>query len=167
MHRDQLAETIEFSDLEAFEVGDFKPPYGPAAGRLSSGRKAFVIDPEGRLVIGHGHHLLSGGRGVGAAGQIVVDEGGVVSAINLNFSGHYRPPLTAEYARYTYGALIGHPLLTFAPGCPVTGRQGFSLDRLTLIVLEPEDLLADDGRLEYLLDDAGVDWTDADEADED
>lgn len=168
MRRDQLAETIELGDLEAFEIGDFKPAYSPADGRLSSGRKAFVIDPGGRLVIGHGHHLLSGGRAVGAAGQIVVDEGGVVTSINLNFSGHYRPRLTAEYARYTYAALIGHPLLSFDPDCPITGRQSFSLDGpLTLIVLEPDELIADDGRLEYQLDDAADDRSNDDATDDD
>jgi len=87
-----------------------------------------------------------------------VDDEGVVTTINLNFSGHYRPPLTAEYARYTYAVLIRHPLLVFAPNCPVTGRRQFSLDGpLTSIELSPDELTAYDGRLEYWLDDSGDD----------
>ena len=43
---------------------------------------------------------------------------GVVTEINLNFSGHYRPPLSAGYARYTYRSLVSHPLLTFRPRLP-------------------------------------------------
>ncbi|WP_337173604.1 hypothetical protein [Paludisphaera sp.] len=166
MKQDQLAEALDLDDRETFEVGDFKAAYGPADGRLSSGRKAFVVDPNGRLIVGHGHHLLSGGRPVGAAGQIYVDEEGVVTTINLNFSGHYRPPLTAEYARYTYTALIGHPLLSFTADCAINGRRNFSLEGpLTLIAVDPHDLLMDDGRLEYLLDADDV-WADDEEATE-
>jgi len=153
MKQDQLEHPIDYDERGAFEFGDFKPLYGPSDGRLSSGRKAFVVDPQGGLIIGYGHHLLSGGQPVGAAGQIYVDDHGVVTTINLNFSGHYRPPLSSEYARYTYAAIVGHPLLDIAPGCVVNARRQFDLDGpLESIELSPDELTEDDGRLEYLLD---------------
>jgi hypothetical protein len=123
IHRDQLIISLESDkDEEVFEVGPSKPRYSPKDRRLTSGKKAFVIDPQGWLIIGSGHHLISGGGEVGAAGQIVVEPSGVVSEINLNFSGHYRPPLDGDYARDTYRALAMHPLMSLSPDCVITGR---------------------------------------------
>ncbi len=151
--QDHLANPMDYDDHELIEAGPFMPPFSPADGRLTSGRKAFVFDFDGWLIVGQGHHLLSGGNPVGSAGQIYVDGDGVVTEINLNFSGHYRPPLSAGYARYTYRSLVSHPLLTFAPGCRISARKSFRLDmNLETMVFTADELLSDEPSLDYALD---------------
>src|SRR5207245_2516584 len=89
----------------------------------------------------------------GGAGQIIVDEESVVTTISLNFSGHYRPTLTAEYARYVYRAIRSHPLLTFAENCVITGRKSFDLNSdFEMVTFPAEELLSDSSGLEDQLD---------------
>ena len=79
IHKDQLIIALESGrDEDVFEVGAPRARYAPEHLRLPSGKKAFVIDPRGQLIIGSGHHLISGGGVVGAAGQIVVEPSGVI-----------------------------------------------------------------------------------------
>ena len=149
MHKDQSIIVLESGDEDTFEYGPPRPRYAPDQPRLTSGKKAFVIDGEGWLILGHGHHILSGGAEVGAAGQVVVEPSGVISEINLNFSGHYRPPLDGEYARYTYRALANHPLLTLSPDCRITGRRFDESDFHSInLKFSAEELLADDPALD-------------------
>ncbi len=167
MQLDHLNDPIDYDPNDPFEVGPFKPRYSPTDGPLTSGRKAFVFDDEGWVIVGFGHHLLSGGQKVGAAGQIYVDEGGEITEVNLNFSGHYRPPLDAQYARYAYRTLIGHPLLSFAPNCRISARKYFDLDRgLQNFSFTPSDLLSDDIKIEYQLGELDDDWWDSESDDE-
>lgn len=157
MHLDQLLDPLDYDtpprdDDDPFVAGDFEPRYCPADGSLGWGRKAFVLDQQGYLILGAGHQKLSGGQNVGAAGQLTIDGNGSVSKIHLNFSGHFRPPLTAQYARYVYSVLIKHPLLSIAPECEITARKVTGLAELSKpIPLDPDELLSDDGRLEDLL----------------
>jgi hypothetical protein len=75
---------------------------------------------------------------------LICDEGRV-EAIQLNFSGHYRPHLSPEYVRYIYRALRGHPLLEFNPAVEIRGRkfdeQSF---RSSVVKFSPEELEVDD-----------------------
>ena len=154
MHLDNEMEPIDFDARDLPELGEMRPPFSLEARPLNSGKKAFVIDSAGRLIVGYGHQILSGGNPVGSAGQIYVAEDGNVAEINLNFSEHFRPPLTAEYARYTYRSLIHHPLLRFSADCRISGRRFFGLDTcLDNISFLADELLADGPDLEILLDD--------------
>ncbi len=123
--------------------------------RMSCGKWAFVIDRDGWLIVGNGHHILSGGNPVGAAGQIIVEPSGVIGEVDLNFSGHYRPGLNGEYARYTFRAIDSHPLLILSPDCRVCGRkfQGLDLNapRLKFTI---EELTNDDPMLDLLIESA-------------
>ena len=149
MHEDQSIIALEAAGEETFEQGPPGPRYSPDQPRSTSGKKAFVIDREGWLIFGHGHHILSGGSEVGAAGQVVVEPSGVIGEINLNFSGHYRPPLDGDYARYTYRALAGHPLLTLSPDCRITGRRFDESDFHSInLKFSAEELLDDDTALD-------------------
>ena len=151
MHHDQQFDQMDFDD-NAFEYGDFRPPYSPTDNPLSSGRKAFVIDHNGRLIIGSGHQLLSGGNHVGAAGQFHVDDAGFISEVGLNFSGHYRPPLSAEYARYTYRSLFKHPLLTFSDRCHISARIFFDVNTgLNQVSFVHDELISDEFDLDSAL----------------
>lgn len=123
MYLDQMTIDLESEDAPSAKLTDPKPHLEPAQAALTSGKKAFVIDRNGWLIVGHGHHILSGGHPVGAAGQITVEAEGSLSEINLNFSGHYRPPLSGEYARYTFRVLKDHPLLIVSEDCKITGRK--------------------------------------------
>ena len=89
MHRDQT-----FTDLEA--DGESEPispePRLAPGSPIHSGKLNFVIDDEGFLIIGGvGHQILSGCRRVAGAGHIHITTDGMVSRLDLNFSGHYRP----------------------------------------------------------------------------
>jgi hypothetical protein len=91
---------------------------------MPTGKPNFVIDDFGWLIIGMKHHyLLSGGRAVGGAGHLIINQFGNVDEIQLNYSGHYRPPLSPEYARFVYRTIKGHPLLILSPNCTVKGRR--------------------------------------------
>ena len=154
MHLDNQVDPIDFDGPADREISEMQPRYSPASPPLTSGKKAFVLDPEGWLIVGNGHQILSGGNPVGSAGQIYVDERGEVAEINLNFSGHYRPPLTAGYARYTYRSIIEHPLLRIGDDCRISGRRFFDLNTcLENLSFSAGELLADDPELEILLDD--------------
>lgn len=146
-HRDQLIASLQ-EDAD-YEVSEARPPYSPQDERCAGGKYNFVFDPEGWLILGSsGHHLLSGCGLVGAAGQIVFDADGLATEVNLNFSGHYRPPLTAEYARYAYRVLSGHPLIELAPGCSINGRV-FDEEAVftTVLRFDPADLVGDGDEL--------------------
>jgi hypothetical protein len=71
----------------------------------------------------------------------------------LNFSGHYRPPLTLEYAQYVFRALANHPLLSIERTCRILGRK---FDEATysssVISLTSEELGSDDPELEEALE---------------
>ena len=120
---------------------------------MGPGKKAFVLDRDGWLIVGDGHHLLSGGQDVGAAGQVVVDAEGTIQAINLNFSGHYRPPLDVAYARYTYRSLASHPLLKVAPDCVISARKTARDELGPMLRFLREELLDDSFPLDEMIDD--------------
>ncbi len=148
--------TLDSADDQPMEAGPPRPPLGPDQGPLPPGRKAFVVDANGRLIVGFGHHLISGGHPVGAAGQLHIDETGRVSEVNLNFSGHYRPPLSAEYARYTYRILFYHHLLTFSPECRISARKSFDLsEKLDTFIFSHSELMTDDPSLDMAIDAVG------------
>jgi hypothetical protein len=155
IHRDQLVVSIEEGD----EILDFRPSpphpiYSHEAPTLFAGKNNFVIDTSGHIIIGmQGHHILSGGQDVGGAGHIIIAESGSISEIHLNFSGHYRPPLTLEYAQYVFRALANHPLLLIERTCRILGRK---FDEATysssVISLTSEELGSDDPELEEALE---------------
>jgi hypothetical protein len=127
--------------------------YGPSSERMNSGKKAFILDHEGWLIVGMGHHLLSGGQDVGAAGQLTIDQKGQVVEIHLNFSGHYRPPLDGIYTRYVYRSLRSHPLLEFAEDCRVSGRKFDDHGELsTVLRFNSDELESDEIDLELLIE---------------
>jgi hypothetical protein len=120
---------------------------------IPTGKPNFVIDEEGWLILGmKHHHFLSGGGHVGGAGHLIIDPSGYVDEMQLNFSGHYRPPLSPEYVRYVYRTIRSHPLITTNPDCKIKGRK-FNEETLdsSLIWFDPGDLEGDDPALdEYL-----------------
>lgn len=153
MHLDQLIAAIEDEpDAEPFELGEGRPRYGPDGPKMGAGKRAFVLDREGWLIVGDGHHLLSGGHEVGAAGQLVGDAEGRIRAINLNFSGHYRPPLDAAYARYTYRTLATHPLLSLAADCIISGRQSAPDGLGPMLQFQREELVDNTFPLDELME---------------
>ena len=93
-------------------------PIDPASLRNASGRYNYVVDTEGRLVLGnyrYGHIDLANGGGVLAAGEVRVVNGEVIS-IN-NASGHYRPSgPTAQVAAEDAFASSGLPVRPGAYG---------------------------------------------------
>ena len=158
IQRDQLISTIEPDDGDPLDY-----EYGPSCPRLTpemplpgSGKLNFIVDEAGWLIIGlKGHHILSGGNRVGAAGHLVFNAIGEVVEIHLNFSGHYRPKLDAGYVRYTYGLLVGHPLLTVAEDCKIRGRVfSETSDRSSVISFHAEDLSGDSEELDLLIETA-------------
>lgn len=158
IQRDQLIATIEPDDGDSLDY-EYGPPCAPLAPDLpfmGSGKVNFVVEEAGRLIIGlKGHHILSGGNRVGAAGHLVFGPDGDVIEIHLNFSGHYRPRLDADYVRYTYGLLTGHPLLAVSGDCKVQGRVFSDVsDRSTVIRFLPEDLTIDADELDLLIETA-------------
>ena len=73
--------------------------------------------------------------------------------IHLNFSGHYRPPLTADYARYVFRTLANHPLLSIEKDCQILGRK-FDEEtyKSSVIRLSSLELATDDPELEEALE---------------
>lgn len=61
-------------------------------------RMDFIIDKNGKLIIGKKHHTLGNADDVLAAGQLKVDGNGVIRILDNN-SGHYRPNLE-EASKY-------------------------------------------------------------------
>jgi hypothetical protein len=158
IQHDQLITTIEPDDGDPldYEYGPPCSPLAPDVPPLGSGKVNFVVDERGRLIVGlKGHHILSGGHGVSAAGHLVFGPDGEVVEIHLNFSGHYRPKLDAAYVRYAHGLLTGHPLLNISPECKVQGRVFSDVsDRSTVIRFLPEDLAVDPNDLDLLIETA-------------
>jgi hypothetical protein len=154
MHLDQLVVSIE----EGESFGEFRP--GPPQPRYSlespspySGKNNFVIDEAGWLIVGmSGHHFLSGGNAVGGAGHLILDESGNISGIHLNFSGHYRPPLTFDYVRYVYRLLANHPLFSITPDCVVHGRKFDDAGRSLVIGFTGAEIISDDPEAEESLE---------------
>ena len=87
------------------------------------------------------------------AGQLEIEPSGLVAEINLNFSGHYRPPLDGNYARYTYRVVSGHPLITLSPDCQIKGRI---FDEVNVASRQlrfgASELLSDDPELDQLIE---------------
>lgn len=158
IQRDQLISTIEPDDGDSpdYEYGPSCPRLAPEMPRSGSGKLNFIVDESGWLIIGlKGHHILSGGNRVGAAGHLVFNPKGEVIEIHLNFSGHYRPKLDADYVRYTHGLLAGHPLLTVTDDCEVRGRVFSEIsDRSSVISFHAEDLAGDAEDLDLLIETA-------------
>jgi hypothetical protein len=149
MYLDQMTIDLESEDAPTAEMTDPRPYLSPWQDSLTSGKKAFVIDRNGWLIVGHGHHILSGGHPVGAAGQFTIEANGIVSEINLNFSGHYRPALSGEYARYTFRVLKSHPLLRISEECKITGRKFDDASmRSVNLRFTSEELLSEDQALD-------------------
>jgi len=74
-----------------------------------------------------------------------MEESGTVSEIHLNFSGHYRPPLTSDYACYVFRTLATHPLLSIETDCRICGRKFYDdTDRSSVISFAPDELMTDD-----------------------
>jgi hypothetical protein len=119
------------------EDGEPRPALEPGH-LLAAGRHNWVILPSGSLVVGRtAHVILSGGGPVAGAGKLDVGTtapaGRVpVSWVGLNFSGHYHPPLTAEYALFVARILRNHPALHLHIG---TVFQGNLWDRGNRILL--------------------------------
>ncbi|WP_165234696.1 hypothetical protein [Aquisphaera insulae] len=141
----------EDGSFEVPDVGEPCPRLAPGQDVRYAGRVNFVIDREGWLIVGsRHHHILSGNDEVGGAGYLVFGDDGTVGEVNLNFSGHYRPPLSAGYVRYVYRGLRSHPLLLFAPRPEVNGRvfdeesQRTSRIRFTTAELESDDAALDE-----------------------
>jgi hypothetical protein len=155
MHRDQLVINIEEGDsIDDFRPGPAHSIFSPESPDLSVGKNNFVIDTTGRLIVGAvGHHILSGGNAVGGAGHLIVQGSGQIGAVHLNFSGHYRPPLTFDYVRYVYRSLLNHPLLSFAEECEILGRKfNDDADRTSVIKFTAAELLADNPEGEEALE---------------
>jgi hypothetical protein len=155
MHRDQLVINIEEGDsIDDFRPGPAHSVFSPESPGLYVGKNNFVIDNTGWLIVGAtGHHILSGGNEVGGAGHLIVQGSGRIGAVHLNFSGHYRPPLTFEYVRYVYRALLCHPLLSFAEECEILGRKfDEETDRTSVIKFTAAELLADNPEGEEALE---------------
>lgn len=154
MHRDQLVTCVEADDADDFEYGPPEAALTPKSATPADGKSNFVIDGDGRLIVGaRGHQILSGGQPVGAAGHLIFDAHGGMTDLHLNFSGHYRPELSAEYARSTYRAIVDHPLIQIAENCRVKGRKFSDDGQLSTIVsFAREDLESDDVDLETMLE---------------
>ncbi len=125
IHLDQAIASLEdLGDLGITTVADPVARFSTDFPVIPTGKLNFILDKEGWLVIGvKHHHLLAGGDSVGGAGHLVLDDEARVVEVRLNFSGHYRPELTAEYARYVHRTLRAHPLLVFRPECRIYGRK--------------------------------------------
>jgi hypothetical protein len=136
MHRDQLITSIEEGgDSDVFEIGPPAQPLGPSSDPIRVGKNNFVINEKGQLIVGaSGHHLLSGGGRVGGAGHIHFESDWLISRLELNFSGHYRPPLTGNYVRYVFAVVAGHPLLTLSPDCQFAGRVFKDCDAISRVL---------------------------------
>jgi hypothetical protein len=148
MHNDQQITSIDGSEKDPFEYGEPMRRLGPEQAEFRVGKNNFVIDSSGWIIIGmSGHQILSGGQALAAAGHVHLAGDGAVTKLDLNFSGHYRPPLSAEYVRYVYHAFAGHPLMTLSPRCEFYGRwfdeqnvntQVFQFERAELHSDDPE-----------------------------
>jgi hypothetical protein len=154
MHLDQIATEIDGTDDEGFHFGDPAPRLDLNQTTFRPGKNNFVIDSDGRLIVGiSGHQLLSGGQRVGGAGHIHFDSQGTVVRLDTNFSGHYRPPLSADYVRYVYQVVATHPLIMLADDCRFFGRW-FDEETVRTQVLEfsRDEIASDDPRLDQWIE---------------
>lgn len=154
MCSDQAITSLE-EDGDSYPVSRSEPfpRYSADNPVVPTGKVNFVFDGDGWLILGmKHHHILSGGNHVGGAGHLLISDEGSVEEIQLNFSGHYRPPLTPEYARYIYRALRGHPLLTFNPALEVRGRRFDERSFSSVIRFSPEELEIDDPAIDENLE---------------
>ena len=153
--RDQDITSLEdYGDLNLLSPSEPAPRLSIDQPSLQSGKLNFVIDEEGWLIVGtKHHHLLSGGHFVGGAGHIYVNDDSEIYLMQLNFSGHYRPPLTSEYLRYSYRTLAEHPLVLTRPDCEIRGRK---FDEQSwgsaLIAFEVSEMSTDDETLDERLE---------------
>jgi hypothetical protein len=152
MHADQSICDLE-DDGRAFQIGDCEPRLAPGV-TVPSGKMNFVIDLDGFLIVGPiGHQLLSGGAMVGGAGHIHIELSGEVSRLDLNFSGHYRPTLTADYACYVYRLISTHPLLRLRPDCIFAGRKFEGMEAASRVMeFTVEDLRGENPDLDFLIE---------------
>jgi hypothetical protein len=154
MHLDQAISSLETDDDMTFDYGPAAPRFDLRQTSLRSGKNNFVLDQHGWLIIGMvGHQILSGGNPLGGAGHLHIEPGGQISRVDLNFSGHYRPSLTADYARYCYRVLAGHPLLPLVDSCRFFGRV-FDENNLcsTVIQFSRDELESDSDELVYRIE---------------
>ncbi len=157
LQTDQLVASLEeYGDLQLYELGNPIDRLSPRTKDLRRGKNNFVIDTEGWLIVGpSGHHLISGGREVGGAGHIYFGPDGVIDRLDLNFSGHYRPQLTSDYARYIYNSICRHPLLKVSPDCTFSGRCFRDCDAVNpLLSFTKEELESDDPDLDLRIESA-------------
>jgi hypothetical protein len=153
MQLDQSIAALE-PDEDPFEYGDPMPRLTPDHPPDRRGKINFVVDREGWLIVGMtGHQILSGGGQVGAAGHLVFEDPPVASEVHLNFSGHYRPTLDADYCRYTFGVLDRHPLLTLADPCRILGRKFNDAATLSQVLsFERSELVDESTDLDLFID---------------
>ena len=90
---------------------------------------------------------------MGGAGHIVITESGSVGEVHLNFSGHYRPPLTPEYVCYAFRTLANHPLVSIERDCEILGRL-FDEEavRSSVIKFASKELITDDPKAQEELE---------------
>lgn len=145
--------TASDRDTDSFDYGPPAPRFDPTQA-IAEGKNNFIIDESGWLIIGvTGHQLLSGGQPVGGAGHVIFQPNGSVGALELNFSGHYRPDLTAEYARYVYRTIRDHPLILLEEDCKLAGRKFKDCDAISSVIrFDKEDLESDDEKLDWFLE---------------
>ncbi|MFO0956629.1 MAG: hypothetical protein U0800_04070 [Isosphaeraceae bacterium] len=150
MHHDQIISGLED---EAFQYGEPMPRLKPGDS-LRVGKSNFIVDGQGFLVVGvTGHQILSGGREVGGAGHLHINDSGEVTRVEANFSGHYRPELDADYLRYIFRLITTHPLLAIAPACVYAGRRFRGMEAVAPVVtFTAEDLASDSDDLERFLE---------------
>jgi hypothetical protein len=154
MHLDHSISSIDEADDEGFEYGEPAPRLDLRQTTFRPGKNNFVIDRDGFLIVGiSGHQILSGGQAVAAAGHIHFDSRGSVVKLETNFSGHYRPPLSADYLRYVYQVIAKHPLILLDDNCQFRGRW-FDEESMNSKPLEfhQEDLESDDPRLDQWIE---------------
>ena len=154
IHRDQVITSLEDGDDESFEPGDPYSRLSLECVSVRSGKNNFIIDGDGWLILGMtGHQLLSGGRMVGGAGHIHIEPTGEVSRIEVNFSGHYRPTLSGDYARYVYQSIVGHPLLKLGGSCTYAGRIFKGCEAVSnALEFTKEELEAPEGSLDLWIE---------------
>lgn len=93
-----------------------------------SGRRQFdfVVDQNGKLIIGDKHHMLGNGQDVKAAGQMRLNGQGQVRHID-NLSGHYQPTPTeaANYPQILSNAGLNVPGATMVTHGISTNASGW------------------------------------------
>jgi hypothetical protein len=158
IHEDQLTTCLEIDGLAEIDLGLRCPRLSPHIPIPDSQKPNFVIDEEGWLILGvKGHHILSGGVAVGGAGHLILEATGEVAEIHLNFSGHYRPTLDGDYARYAYVTIVNHPLMRISENCIIKGRLFPETSGIPEVhSFSADDLLSEDSDLDMWLEAASL-----------